>query len=48
MMEWQRRNPDGSLTVGILSDVPVETVEKPVEKAEEVADKPKKKTTKKK
>lgn len=43
----ERRNADGSLSVGCLEDMkpvekPVETVEKPVE------EKPKKKTTKKK
>ena len=48
MSEWSKRNPDGSLTVGILEDTvimsAIDTVEKPVETVE----KPKKKTTKKK
>ena len=47
MKEWKRINPDGSETVGILEDVAVVQVEKPVEKPE-TAEKPKKKTTKKK
>lgn len=48
MSEWSKRNPDGSLTVGILEDVAIMTAVETVEKPVETVEKPKKKTTKKK